>query len=151
MMQRSLLGRILVVIAVTCGSPAVATSEIPRAVRADLEYLKAFVARDPDKDARSSIGKSNLEFLGVAGYSVMVPSGEEPDIGACLKQADKVKLIRGTSDVIYGDEHMALIQRATRYAARYNALIAKERGLSTTGGCWPSNIGVQRPPEDGRR
>jgi hypothetical protein len=41
MMQRSLLGRILVVIAVTCGSPAVATSEIPRAVRADLEYLKA--------------------------------------------------------------------------------------------------------------
>ncbi len=85
------------------------------------------------------------------GFSVMVPSGEEPDIRGCLKQADKVKLIRGTSDVIYGDEHMALIQRATRYAARYNALIARERGLSTAGGCWPSNIGVQRPPEDGRR
>jgi hypothetical protein len=109
------------------------------------------VARHPEKDARDSINKGNLEFLGVAGYSVMVSAGDEPDIGGCLKRADKVKLIRGTSDVVYGDEHMALIQQATRYAARYNALIAKARGLVTADGCWPSNIGVQRAPADGRR
>lgn len=62
MTRRSLLDRMLVVIAVACGSPAAATSEIPRAVRADLEYLKAFVARDPDKDARSSMARATSSF-----------------------------------------------------------------------------------------
>jgi hypothetical protein len=133
--MRSLLGRVLVVIVLACGSPVPAANAIPRAVQAELEYLKAFVARDPEKDARSPISKGNLEFLGAAGYSVMVPAAEEPDIGGCLKRVDKVRLIRGTSDVVYGDEHMALIQQARRYAARYNALIAKRRGLSIAGGC----------------
>jgi hypothetical protein len=55
-------------------------------------------------------------------------------LGGCLEDADKVELIRGTSDVVYGDEHMALIQAATKYAARYNALIARHRGLTTAGG-----------------
>jgi hypothetical protein len=80
--------------------------------------------------------KAISPFLGVAGYSVAVPSGDEPDIGGCLEDADKVELIRGTSDVVYGEEHMALIQQATAYAARYNALIARQRGLRTAGGCW---------------
>ena len=151
MTRRSVLGGALAVIVVGCGSSVAASGEIPRAVRADLEFLKALVARDPEKDARSAISKGKVEFLGVAGYSVTVPAGREPDIGGCLKRADGVKLIRGTSDVIYGDEHMALIQQATAYAARYNALIAQKRGLSTAGGCWPSNIGAQQPPADGRR
>ena len=151
MMRRSLLDVVLVVIAVAWGSAPPTASELPGNVRADLEYLKAFVGRDPEKEARSSISNGNLEFLGVAGYSVMVPAGEEPDISGCLKKADEVKLIRGTSDVIYGGEHMALIQQATKFAARYNVLIARQRGLSTSGGCSPSNIGVQRSPEDGRR
>jgi len=151
MTRRSLLGHVLLVFVAASGWAAAATEQIPKAVRADLEYLKTFVARDPDKDARDAINKGNLTFLGVAGYSVMVPAGDEADIGGCLKGPDKVKLIRGTSDVVYGDEHMALIQQATRYAARYNALIAKRRGLATTGECLPSNIGVQRSPADGRR
>src|SRR6266496_5845958 len=110
MTRRSLLGCVLAVIAEGCGSWAAASDEIPRAVRADLEYLKTLVARDPEKDARSAISKGKVEYLGVAGYSVTVPAGKELDIGGCLKRADKVRLIRGTSDVIYGDEHMALIQ-----------------------------------------
>jgi hypothetical protein len=151
MTRRSLLSHMMVFFAIA-GKPAGAgTTEIPKAIEADLEYLKTLVARDPEKDARDSINKGNLEFLGVAGYSVTVPADGERDIGGCLKRADKVKLIRGTSDVVYGDEHMALIQQATRYAARYNVLIARRRGLTTAGGCWPSNIGVQRSPADGRR
>jgi hypothetical protein len=150
-MKWRLLMGVALVVAAAWGSPGNATSEIPRNVRADLEYLKALVAGDPEKDARSAISKRNLEFLGVAGYSVMVPAGEESDIGGCLKKADKVKLIRGTSDVIYGDEHISLIRQATKYAARYNSVVARERGLSVSGGCWPSNTGVQRSPNDGRR
>jgi len=125
---------------------------IPKDIRADLEYLKVFVAGDPEKDAHSAISKGNLELLGVAGFSVTVPAGDDRDISGCLQGAHyQVRLIRGTSDVIEGDEHMALIERATKYAARYNAVITTRRGLSTAGGCRPSNSGVQRSPEDGRR
>jgi len=125
---------------------------IPNNIRADLEYLKVFVAGDPEKDAHSAISKGNLEFLGVAGLSVTVPAGDDRDISDCLQGANyPVRLIRGTSDVIEGDEHMALIERAMKYAARYNAVIAIRRGFSTGGGCRPSNSGVQRSPEDGRR
>ena len=134
-MRHSSLCGVLIVIAVACGSLA-AANEIPKAVRAELDYLKAFVARDPEKDARSAINKGgNLAFLEVAGFSVMVPAGEEPDIGGCLKQVDEVNVIRGTTDVVYNDEHLTLIQQATWYAARYNALIARQRGLIIAGGC----------------
>jgi len=119
--------------------------------KANLNHLRTLVARDPEKDARAAIDNGNLAFFGVAGFSVMIPAGDEPDIGGCLRRADKVSLIRGTSDVVHGAEHLALIQQATRYAARYNALIAKQRGLRTAGGCRPSNSGVQRAPADGRR
>ena len=125
---------------------------IPKEIRADLEYLKVFVAGDPEKDAHSAMSKGNLELLGVAGLSVTVPAGDDRDISSCLRGADyRVRLIRGTSDVIESHEHMALIDRATEYAARYNAVIARRRGLSTAGGCRPSTSGVQRTPEDGRR
>ncbi len=133
-------------------SRSVSELAIPKDIRADLEYLKAFVAGDPEKDAHAAISRGNLELLGVAGYSVTVPAGDDADISGCLRGADyQVKLIRGTSDVIEGREHMALIERATKYAARYNAVIAIRRGLSTAGGCRPSNSGVQRSPADGRR
>ena len=92
--------------------------------KANLNHLRTLVARDPEKDARAAIDNGNLAFFGVAGFSVMIPAG---------------------------DEHLALIQQATRYAARYNALIAKQRGLRTAGGCRPSNSGVQQAPADGRR
>ena len=125
---------------------------IPNDVRADLEYLRAFVAGDPEKQAHAAISRGNLELLGIAGYSVTVPVGDDADISGCLWGVDyQVKPIRGTSDVIEGREHMALIERATKYAARYNAVIAMRRGLSTAGGCRPSNSGVQRSPADGRR
>ena len=136
----------------SAASRAVSELAIPKDIRADLESLKALVASDPEKDADSAISKGNLGFLGIAGVSVMVPAGGDGDISGCLSGADyQVKLIRGTSDVIEGDEHLELIQRATRYAARYNAVIAIRRGLITAGGCWPSNTGVQRSPADGRR
>ena len=118
--------------------------------QANLNYLRRLVAREPDKDAQSSIANGDLGFLAVAGYATLVPAGEESDIRGCLRETDRVRIIRGTSDVAYGEEHGVLIQQATTYAARYNAVIAKHRGLTVASGCRPSNSGVQRTPASGR-
>ena len=68
MTQGALLVAVLLAMAVAWASSAAAV-DIPTAVSADLEYLKVLVARDPDKDARASISKGNLDFLGVRGFS----------------------------------------------------------------------------------
>jgi hypothetical protein len=87
----------------------------------------------------------------VAGYVVEVPGIDEPKNIGCVAALEKVDIIRGTSDVVYGDEHMALIEEARKYASRYNAIIAKHRGFRVPPSCQPPKSDVQRAPASGRR
>ena len=119
--------------------------------QANLNYLRRLVTREPEKDAQLSLANGDLTFLGVAGDAVLVPASEASDIRGCLQGTDRVHIIRGTADVVHRDEHRALIRQATTYAARYNAVIAKQRRVNVAGGCRPSNSGVQPPPASGRR
>jgi hypothetical protein len=100
---------------------------IPPDVRADIEYLQSLVRRDPEKDAQSSIRRGQLRFLGVAGFVVYVPGVESGDSTGCIVGLEDVDVIRGTADVVWGEQHSSLIEQATTYAARYNRRVADHR------------------------
>ena len=119
--------------------------------QANLNYLRRLVAREAEKDAQLSIANGDVGFLAAAGPAALVPAGEESDIRGCLNETDRVRIIRGTADVAHAERYRALLRQAAAYAARYNAVIAKHRGLTVAGGCRPSNGGVQRTSAGGRR
>ncbi len=56
-MMRWLLLACALVSAVAWSAPPAAPDEIPPVIKAELAFLKAFVARDPEADARSAIQK----------------------------------------------------------------------------------------------
>jgi hypothetical protein len=135
MVRRLLLGHCLALAILAVVAQSSPGGDVPSAIRADLDHLRVFVQRDPEKDARSAIANGRLRFLGVAGYVVEVPGVDGPKTIGCVAALEKVDIIRGTSDVVYGDEHAALIKEARRYAARYNAIIAKHRDFRPPPSC----------------
>jgi len=117
-------------LAVSPGPPAGALAEMATAV----DELRALVKRDAESDARASIAAGNLKFLAVAGFTVHVPGVESDRIG-CLAGAEQVDVIPGTADAPQGLEHRWLLEEATRYASRYNTVIAAHRGFTLPPAC----------------
>ena len=71
---------------------------------------------DPSKDFTNSIKNKDFRFIGVNGYSLVVP---RMDLN-CLNIEKDVRAITGTSDMIVGYEHAKLIAIAKIYADYYN-------------------------------
>ena len=128
--------RHLVALLLTFAAGAVVARPMPPEIREDLTYLESFVRQDPVLDAQASIQRGNLRLLGVAGFVLHVPGVDEALL-KCPAIFEEVDVIRGTSDVVWGEKHMVLIRKATAYAVRYNQLISKHRQFK-----FPPNCGV---------
>ncbi|HEV7692370.1 MAG TPA: hypothetical protein VGO52_16150 [Hyphomonadaceae bacterium] len=77
-----------------------------------------------EADAERALKAGDTRVLGVYGYSVTFP-GTSPKDWETFHEA--YRGIEGTSDMMYGDDHVALISNATDYAAIYNMFILKNR------------------------
>ena len=100
-------------------SPIIASAECG-ASAAEVSALREFLAADPILMARTAINEGKTEFLGVAGYSISVPGVGEPQ---CLIDRALVRVIPGTTDVRCSSEHSKLINSASKFAAKYNAIV----------------------------
>ena len=110
----------------------------PPDVLADIEYLRQFVRSDPEADARASFQKGRPSFLATAGYVLSVPGIEAAGFQGCVAASEEaVDVIRGTSDFVWGAEHVALIDAARQYAARYNRAMAGHRAYKLPPVCGP--------------
>jgi len=90
--------------------------------------LRRLESSDPAADVTAAIGRGDLRFLGVAGYTVTVPgvlsvTGQSSDKdNERLVGKHGVGVIEGTSD----DKAVLAFQLAAiRYAERYNTLLLK--------------------------
>ena len=86
--------------------------------------LRSLEDQNPESDARAAIEKLELRFLGVYGFTLMIPglSNEEE---SCAKSRYLAIGIDGTSDAIMCREHYRLQSVAREYARRYNQVILK--------------------------
>jgi len=99
-----------------------ASSEAPEPHIAALMWVET---ADPEQDARQAIESNDLRLLGLAIRSISIPGIDQAD-NEKYQQACGVRLIEGVSDVVRGDEHLRLMQKARRYALEYNTLIKSE-------------------------
>lgn len=89
---------------------------------AHVDDLRTLEHADAAQDVQAAIRGNDLRFLGIAGYVVEVPGAET---SRHLHEKYGVRVIEGTSDVVFGREHSRLIGVARRYARQYNALLLK--------------------------
>ncbi|MGA2778722.1 MAG: hypothetical protein ABSF94_14295 [Steroidobacteraceae bacterium] len=87
------------------------------------ETLSALNLSSPISDLDASWDRKDLRFVGVNSYTCMAPGvgGLETE----LPQQYGLRCLFGTSDFIESREHAALMRAALRYAARYNAELAR--------------------------
>jgi hypothetical protein len=87
-----------------------------------VQKLQWLDAADPQADANQAVKQRDLRLLGLATRSVNIPGIEKADI-LKYEEACGVQLIEGISDVVRSDEHLRLMQKASSYALKYNAII----------------------------
>ena len=79
--------------------------------------LRRVVSQNPTKMANDAVSRNDLRFLGVAGYSVMVPGLDGPK---CTALRSVVRVLEGTSDTPCD---VKLQEKAREFARSYNTVI----------------------------
>lgn len=92
--------------------------DVPR-----LDELRRLEHADPSRDLQGAISVNDLRFIGIMGYALEVPGVEH--YHERYASSSGVKIVEGTSDVIYGVEHRRLIDIAREYAEKYNRLLLR--------------------------
>ena len=88
--------------------------------------LKRLENSDPAADVAAAIGRGDLRFLGIAGYTVTVPAVLSTTAQPSDKDNERlvarhgVRIIEGTND---DKAALAFQLAAIRYAERYNTLL----------------------------
>jgi hypothetical protein len=107
--QLSLLPAGLLLIATGCHQP-----------KSDpIKILKWVESADPIADANLAIAKGDFRLKGINGLGLMIPGTDLPQYEEATKTKNVIS-IEGTSDVVYGEEHLRLIDLAFKYAEAYN-------------------------------
>ena len=83
--------------------------------------IRTLEGADPAQDIERAIKKGDLRFIGVMGYSLIVPGVE--DYHERYEKNNGVRIIEGASDFILSDDVQRLNELATDYAERYNKLL----------------------------
>lgn len=82
------------------------------------ETLGSLNPEDPIADLENNLSRGDCRFMGINGYSCSAPGADDAEEPWSPKFGRRC--LRGTSDVIEGDAHLALINKATKYARVYN-------------------------------
>jgi len=85
----------------------------------EIDGVKSLLSRNPEGLAEEVIRSRQIQFLGIAGFTVSTP-GIDDD--RCVADLDRVYVVPGTSDVLT-DAQMALQAKAQAFAYRYNKII----------------------------
>ncbi|MES9994300.1 MAG: glutamyl-tRNA amidotransferase [Candidatus Thiodiazotropha sp.] len=79
---------------------------------------------DPDKQAAQALEKGDKRLLAMASRATLLP-GIEPELHSKAKSICGIRYLEGSTDTVFGEIHLQLIQRATDYAAAYNKIVVK--------------------------
>jgi len=82
--------------------------------------LRWLDSADPHRDLNDSLARGDTRFVGVYGYTTVIPGVER---SGAFRHG--VRYLRGTSDALESREHARLNRLAFEYARRYNQMLAE--------------------------
>lgn len=94
-------------------------SQIP-ILKAELSVLNLPA---PANDMKQSLNNGDKRFIGICGYACYPPGLTDEELDWAKEYG--FRIIEGTSDMIEGNEHAALIGKARVYAEQYNRALVQ--------------------------
>ncbi len=101
-------------------SKAAVADEILDEIKSEMEWLETANAT---VNAQEALKKGDIRLWAIQGFTIYIPGAEEYKD---LKQIEEIygyRIIKGTSDAVYGKEHLRLIRLAEEYAKKYNEYV----------------------------
>jgi hypothetical protein len=80
---------------------------------------------NPDKHAAEALEKGDKRLIAMASRATPLP-GIEPDLLSKAKSICGIRYLEGSTDTVYGEIHLKLIQAASEYAAAYNKIVIEQ-------------------------
>jgi len=93
-----------------------------------LEQLEWLMSADPVRDVNAAAERGDYHFMGLMGYSLIVPGISEEAASKEYMAGYQVKAIPGTSDYFEIPEQKELARLGGKYARRYNELLLEKIG-----------------------
>jgi hypothetical protein len=110
MMKNLILG-VLIILLFGCEK-----SEFEVAQATEVEKMEWLLHASPSDDFESAINKKDFRFIGLYGNTSSVPNISK----SCINIKTDVNFIKGSSETLYGYEHVKLNAIAHVYASDYN-------------------------------
>ncbi|MES9976191.1 MAG: glutamyl-tRNA amidotransferase [Candidatus Thiodiazotropha sp.] len=80
---------------------------------------------DPNKRAVQALEKGDKRLMAMASRATTLP-GIEPALLSKAKSICGIRYLEGSTDTVYGQTHLKLIQHASEYAAAYNRIVIEQ-------------------------
>lgn len=85
----------------------------------EIDGVESLLVREPEALAGEVISSGQIQFLGIAGFTVSAPG---IDTDHCVAEPTRLFVIPRTSDVLTNGQ-MALQARAEAFASQYNRIV----------------------------
>jgi hypothetical protein len=80
---------------------------------------------NPNKQAAEALQKGDKRLMAMASRATTLP-GIEPELLSKAKSICGIRYLEGSTDTVFGETHLKLIQRASEYAAAYNKIVIEQ-------------------------
>jgi hypothetical protein len=80
---------------------------------------------DPQTSAAEALKKGDKRLIAMASRATVLP-GVESELASKAKSICGIRYLQGSTDTVFGETHLKLIQYASDYAAAYNKIVIEQ-------------------------
>ena len=117
------IASILLALSVSADTALGMSEELRKAI---LEELHRLQSAEPQADLEAASKRGDFRFIGLMGYSLIVPGIKEKEFYDKYRSEFGVRIIPGTSDFMEIPEQLELASVGGKYAEQYNRLLLKK-------------------------
>jgi hypothetical protein len=90
--------------------------------RRGVESLIWLQHADAEQDTHDALSRNDKRLLIMTGRSPDLP-GVAPELASKAKSICGVRYVKGSTDTVYGEMHLKMLQAASDYSAAYNRIM----------------------------
>ncbi len=124
MHRRTIFLTLLLTLAACRNGQDMDLSQLDPAERKSLESLAWLSDANVARDVQAALDKRDNRLLGMMGRATGLP-GVPAELTSRAKAICGIRYVEGSTDVVRGELHLKLLQRAYEYAAAYNRAVLK--------------------------
>ncbi|MCG8489534.1 MAG: hypothetical protein MI756_18845 [Chromatiales bacterium] len=124
MNRRAIFFTLLLTLAACQNTQDMDLSQLKPEERKSVESLAWLGDANVERDVQAALDKRDKRLLGMMGRATDLP-GVPAELTSRAKAICGIRYVEGSTDVVRGELHLKLLQRAYDYAAAYNQAMLK--------------------------